>query len=64
MNLVDSKEFDDYQLTLDVCNDLGIKPVVVLIPGMDKFYNVTGISKDERYEFYNKAGESCKTTWF
>ncbi|MDU3337546.1 D-alanyl-lipoteichoic acid biosynthesis protein DltD [Paraclostridium bifermentans] len=60
VNLVDSKEFDDYQLTLDVCNDLGIKPVIVLIPGMDKFYNVTGISKDERYEFYNKAGNLAK----
>lgn len=64
VNLVDSKEFDDYQLTLDVCNDLGIKPVVVLIPGMDKFYNVTGISKDERYEFYNKAGNLAKQHGF
>lgn len=64
VNLVDSKEFDDYQLTLDVCNDLGIKPVIVLIPGMDKFYNVTGISKDERYEFYNKAGNLAKQHGF
>ncbi|MBN8046475.1 D-alanyl-lipoteichoic acid biosynthesis protein DltD [Paraclostridium bifermentans] len=64
VNLVDSKEFDDYQLTLDVCNDLGIKPVIVLIPGMDKFYNVTGISKDERYEFYNKAGNFAKQHGF
>ena len=64
VNLIDSKEFDDYQLTLDVCNDLGIKPVIVLIPGMDKFYNVTGISKDERYEFYNKAGNLAKQHGF
>lgn len=64
VNLVDSKEFDDYQLTLDVCNDLGIKPVILLIPGMDKFYNVTGISKDERYEFYNKAGNLAKQHGF
>lgn len=64
VNLVDSKEFDDYQLTLDVCNDLGIKPVIVLIPGMDKFYNVTGISKDERYEFYNKASNLAKQHGF
>lgn len=64
VNLVESKEFDDYQLTLDVCNDLGIKPVIVLIPGMDKFYNVTGISKDERYEFYDKAGNLAKQHGF
>lgn len=64
VNLVESKEFDDYQLTLDVCNDLGIQPVVVLIPAMDKFYNVTGIQKDERYEFYNKAGNLAKQHGF
>jgi len=55
VNLLDSREFGDYQLTLDVCKDLGITPVVVMLPAMDKFYNVTGISKDERYEFYDKA---------
>lgn len=30
---------------LNVCTDLGINPVVVLIPSMDKFYNLTGISE-------------------
>lgn len=64
VNLLDSKEFDDYQLALDVCKDLGIKPVVVMIPAMDKFYNVTGISKDERYKFYDKAGNLAKQQGF
>lgn len=64
VNLLDSKEFDDYQLTLDVCKDLGIKPVIVIIPGMDKFYNVTGILKDERYEFYDKVSKLAKEQGF
>jgi D-alanine transfer protein len=64
VNLLDSKEFDDYQLTLDVCKDLGITPVVVMMPAMDKFYNVTGISKDERYEFYDKAKNLAKQQGF
>lgn len=64
VNLLDSKEFDDYNLTLDVCNDLDIKPVIVLIPGMDKFYNVTGISTKERHDFYDKAGQLAKEHGF
>ncbi|MCR8746251.1 D-alanyl-lipoteichoic acid biosynthesis protein DltD [Romboutsia lituseburensis] len=64
VNLLESKEFYDYQLNLDICNDLGIKPVVVLIPGMDKFYNMTGISTEERHEFYDKAGNIAKEHGF
>ncbi|MGL4730590.1 MAG: D-alanyl-lipoteichoic acid biosynthesis protein DltD [Clostridium sp.] len=64
VNLLESKEFYDYQLTLDVCNDLGIKPVVVLIPSMDKFYNMTGISTKERHEFYDRAGNIAKEHGF
>lgn len=64
VNLLESKEFYDYQLTLDVCNDLGIKPVVVLIPSMDKFYNMTGISTEERHEFYDRAGNIAKEHGF
>ena len=64
VNLLDSKEFDDYNLTLDVCNDLDIKPVIVLIPAMDKFYNVTGISTKERHDFYDKAGQLAKEHGF
>ena len=32
VNLLTSKEFENYKLMLNVCTDLGIKPVVVLIP--------------------------------
>ncbi|CEQ18588.1 D-alanyl-lipoteichoic acid biosynthesis protein DltD [Paraclostridium sordellii] len=64
VDLLKSKEFYDYQLTLDVCKDLGIKPVVVMIPAMDKFYDVTGISREERHEFYNKAGKMAKEEGF
>lgn len=33
---------------LNVCIDLGIKLVVVLILSMDKFYNLIGIFEKER----------------
>ena len=64
VNLVESKEFDDYQLTLDVCKDLGIEPVVIMLPAMDKFYNVAGISQTERHEFYDKAESIAKSKGF
>jgi D-alanine transfer protein len=64
VNLLKSKEFYDYKLTLDVCKELGIKPVVVMIPAMDKFYDVTGISKEERYEFYDKAEKLAREEGF
>ncbi|MCC3863494.1 D-alanyl-lipoteichoic acid biosynthesis protein DltD [Terrisporobacter petrolearius] len=64
VNLLESKEFDDYQLTLDICRDLGIKPVVIMLPAMDKFYNVTGISKTERHEFYDKVKNITKSKGF
>ncbi|RDY24264.1 D-alanyl-lipoteichoic acid biosynthesis protein DltD [Romboutsia maritimum] len=60
VNLMKSREFDDYQLTLDVCKELNIKPTIVMLPSMDKFYNLTGISKEERHEFYDKAGSMAK----
>ena len=64
VDLLKSKEFADYELTLDVCNDLGIKPVIVMIPAMDKFYNVTGISGEERHAFYNKTEKIAKEHGF
>ncbi len=64
VDLLQSKEYDDYQLTLDVCKDLGIKPVVVMLPSMDKFYNVVGIGKEERHAFYDKAEKMAKNEGF
>ena len=64
VNLLKSKEFFDYKLTLDVCKNLGIKPVIVMIPAMDKFYNVTGISTQERHEFYDKAEKIAQKEGF
>ncbi|MEW9080460.1 D-alanyl-lipoteichoic acid biosynthesis protein DltD [Terrisporobacter glycolicus] len=64
VNLLESKEFDDYEFALDVCRDLGIKPVVIMLPALDKFYNFTGISKTERHEFYDKAENIAKSKGF
>lgn len=64
VNLLTSKEFENYKLMLNVCTDLGIKPVVVLIPSMDKFYNLTGISEKERNQYYDKAQKIAESKGF
>lgn len=55
VDLNSSKEFDDLSIFLDTCKDLGIKPTIVLIPGMNEFYDYTGIDKNERTEFFDKV---------
>lgn len=55
VDLNSSKEFEDLSIFLDTCKDLGIKPTIVLIPGMNEFYDYTGIDKNERTEFFDKV---------
>ena len=55
INLLESKEFTDYELYLDTCLELGIKPYVVLMPVNGLWYDYTGITQDKRIAFYNKA---------
>lgn len=54
INLMGSKEFDDYNFFFDVCDDLGVKPYVILMNANGWYYDYLGISKEERVEFYNK----------
>lgn len=54
VNLEDSEEYTDFKIFLDACKDLGIKPTIVLMPGMKEFYDYTGIDKLERDKYYNK----------
>ena len=55
VDLNSSKEFDDLSIFLDTCKDLRIKPTIVLIPGMNEFYDYTGIDKNERTKFFDKV---------
>jgi D-alanine transfer protein len=53
VNLMNSKEFDDYKLYLDTCVDLGIKPYIILMPTNGWWYDYTGMTKKSRDEFYD-----------
>ncbi|MBW6411458.1 D-alanyl-lipoteichoic acid biosynthesis protein DltD [Clostridium weizhouense] len=54
---VNSKEMDDYKFFLSVCKELDIKPYVILMPVNGWFYDYTGLTKDKRYQFYDKVKE-------
>lgn len=61
VNMLESKEFSDFDLLMQVCKEAGAKPIVVGIPAMDKFYDATGISRNEREKYYNKLGNIVKS---
>ena len=63
-NILDSKEYDDYELYLDICNDLGIKPYIILLPTNGKWYDELGLKKNERDEFYKKARREAEDRGF
>ena len=50
VKLTSGKEFED----------LGIEPTIVLLPGMNEFYNYTGITQKERKDFFDKVNETIK----
>lgn len=54
VKLTDSKEYTDLKIFLDTCKDMGIKPTIVLIPGMPEFYGFAGIGVKDRKAFAKK----------
>lgn len=64
IDLMDSTEFNDYELYLDTCVDLGIKPYIILAPTNGRWYDYTGLTKESRDEFYDKAEKMAKERGF
>lgn len=63
-NILDSKEYDDYELYLNVCKDLGIEPYIILSPTNGKWYDQLGLSKESRDEFYKRARKMAEDKGF
>ncbi|MEG3040393.1 MAG: D-alanyl-lipoteichoic acid biosynthesis protein DltD [Clostridium sp.] len=60
VDIMNSVEFKDFEFFLDLCNDLEIKPYIILMNVNGWYYDYTGITEGERIEFYNKL-ESIAT---
>lgn len=54
VKLTDSKEYTDFNIFLEACRDMGVKPTIVIIPGMPEFYDFAGIGPADRKAFANK----------
>ena len=64
VNLLDSKEMDDYKYFLSVCKEMDVDLTVVLMPCYPWYYNYAGISQKERFEFYDFVGNLAKKYGF
>jgi len=64
IDVTNSEEFDDYELYLDTCVDLGIKPYIILIPTNGKFYDYAGMTKESRDDFYDRVEKMAKEKGF
>ena len=52
--LLDSKEWNDFKFLLDVCEDLNIRPYIVIMSTNGLYYDYIGITKQERDDYYNQ----------
>jgi len=53
MDLVNSKEMDDYKFLLSVCKDLNMEPYIILPPVNGWYDDHLGLEKDRRDAYYN-----------
>lgn len=60
IDILNSTEFEDFKFLLSVCNDLGIKPYIILMNVNGWYYDYTGVLEEERTQFYNKLESIAK----
>ena len=53
IDLVNSKEMDDYKFLLSVCKDLNMEPYIILPPVNGWYDDYLGLEKDTRDDYYN-----------
>ena len=64
VDLLNSKEMSDYEFFLDVCNEMNIKPLIILMPVNGLYYDHLGLTLDKRTDFYNKIENMSKEKGF
>ncbi|GAA0083690.1 D-alanyl-lipoteichoic acid biosynthesis protein DltD [Clostridium sp. CTA-7] len=62
--LLRSKELDDFKLLLKVNNELGLKPLIILMPINGLYYDHLGWDIEKREEFYNTIEKVAKDQGF
>lgn len=63
-DLLAAPELGDYKLLLQVCNELEVKPLIVLMPVNGIYYDHMGWTEDKRTEFYSEIEKLAKEHGF
>ena len=53
VNLLKSKELDDYKMFLNICQQKGIQPYIVFMSTNGRYYDYIGIDQEKRYALYD-----------
>lgn len=64
INLLGSKELDDYKEFLNLCQNLNIELTVVVMPNAKWYYDYTGLSQEERDKYYDTIANLAKEKGF
>lgn len=59
-DIMSSNEMNDYKFFLSVCNDLDIKPYIIIPSVNGWFYDYEGLTKDKREAWHQKVNEIAK----
>jgi D-alanine transfer protein len=54
-----SKEYDDLELFLRVCQESDIDPLIIIVPVNGPWYDYTGFKKSERDDYYQRIRTIC-----
>lgn len=54
-----SKEYDDLELFLQVCEELNVEPLIISVPVNGKWYDYTGFPKEGRTDYYENIRKIC-----
>ena len=60
LNYLDSPEYSDYKIFLDIAKELGIEVEVIIFPVNGKWNDYTGVSRKMREEAYKKIEDVAK----
>lgn len=55
IDMIGTKEYEDYRFLLNVCKNKGIKPLIILMPAHGAYYDYVGIGKEKRDYYYNEV---------
>ena len=64
VDLLKSKELEDYKFFINTCKDINVRPLIILMPVNGLYYDHLGLTKEKRTEFYNTIESIAKENGF